>query len=166
MRGPSRLDEDTEAGLSAYFNAVAFSVGDEEDALSVVADADLRAFNLDALVLEELVGGVDVLNLKCAVVGRLGDAVGVFDQVDHCAAGELEPDDVLAVHRAWDPLDAEDIDPELGCALLVNDVVCEVIDFRQPYRWVCEYHENPPSCFETNRNRLCVFAEHLNTTGE
>ena len=62
-------------------------------------------------------------------MGWVGYAVGVLYEVNHSAAGELQPDDMLAINGAGDFFDAKHIHPKAGGALFVYDVVGEVVDF-------------------------------------
>ena len=85
------------------------------------------------------VGGVNIVHLKSGVMGGSGRGEWVLDDVNHCAAGKLEPIQVIPVDHLGNLSHTEDVLIPLQSCFLVSDVVGDVIDILQS-DFICEHY--------------------------
>ena len=81
-------------------------------------------------------------------------AVSVLDQMHHRAARQLQPDDMLPVHRLGYLFHAQHIHPKAGSPLLVYHIVSQVIHRRKPNRRVRQRHIRIPPCDNVLRRAM------------
>src|SRR5262249_7720097 len=82
----------------------------------------------DTFSCHVLMGRLNIVHLKGCVVGRRGRRVGILDDVDHGAAGQLQPVQVVAVDHLGNQPQTQDILVPPQGGILVLDVVRDVVD--------------------------------------
>ncbi len=96
------------AGRGAELDVVAVGVVNKQERLPVVTDS--FTFNLEPVLLKDLFGALEVLNLERMVdIVRTRWGIGGLDEMHHNPIFQLKPGDVGVLHLTLDLFDADQV---------------------------------------------------------